>query len=423
MPGGCGLDGDVHNQPMPIDRMSAELAAHLTQLEDNGTAKGAESVVVAAHPPAGSSGPRFKLAGEGERAFIRMNSNSYLGMSLRPDIIAAEEEAAGRFGAGPGAVRFISGTCSPHVELEAKLAAFHGREAGMIFSAAYATIMGTITPLVTKETVIISDELNHNCIINAVRLSRPLDKAIYPHLDLASLEKQIESAKGRAKRVLVITDGIFSMRGDHAPVGEIMEIATRHDDAFEENVVVIVDDSHGVGAFGATGRGTEEYTDSPPVDILVGTLGKAFGINGGYVVGNRVLVRFLRESAPFYIYSNPITASEAGAALKALEILDSEEGRALLDKLRALTMRFETGLVDLGFEVISGEHPIVPLMVRDTDRTRALVKHLYDNGVLVTGLVFPVVPRGDEEIRCQVNADHTESDIDKVLRVLAEALE
>ncbi|MED5559036.1 MAG: aminotransferase class I/II-fold pyridoxal phosphate-dependent enzyme, partial [Acidobacteriota bacterium] len=169
---------------MPIDRMSAELAAHLTQLEDNGTAKGAESVVVAAHPPAGSSGPRFKLAGEGERAFIRMNSNSYLGMSLRPDIIAAEEEAAGRFGAGPGAVRFISGTCSPHVELEAKLAAFHGREAGMIFSAAYATIMGTITPLVTKETIIISDELNHNCIINAVRLSRPLDKAIYPHLDL-----------------------------------------------------------------------------------------------------------------------------------------------------------------------------------------------------------------------------------------------
>ncbi|MCS5702443.1 MAG: aminotransferase class I/II-fold pyridoxal phosphate-dependent enzyme, partial [Acidobacteria bacterium] len=270
---------------MPIDRMSAELAAHLTQLEDNGTAKGAESVVVAAHPPAGSSGPRFKLAGEGERAFIRMNSNSYLGMSLRPDIIAAEEEAAGRFGAGPGAVRFISGTCSPHVELEAKLAAFHGREAGMIFSAAYATIMGTITPLVTKETIIISDELNHNCIINAVRLSRPLDKAIYPHLDLASLEKQIEIAKGRAKRVLVITDGIFSMRGDHAPVGEIMEIATRHDDAFEENVVVIVDDSHGVGAFGTTGRGTEEYTDSPPVDILVGTLGKAFGINGGYVVG------------------------------------------------------------------------------------------------------------------------------------------
>ena len=403
--------------------MAVALAAHVAQLDEAGTAKGAESVIVAAHPPAGGSGPRFNLAGEGDRAFIRMNSNSYLGMSLRADIIAAEETAAARFGAGPGAVRFISGTCSPHVELEAKLAAFHGRGAGMIFSAAYATIMGTIMPLVSKETVVISDELNHNCIINAVRLSRPLDKGIYPHLDLAALDEQIEGAKGRAKRVLVITDGIFSMRGDHAPVDEIMEIAVRHDDAFEENVVVIVDDSHGVGAFGATGRGTEEYTGSTPVDILVGTLGKAFGINGGYVVGNEILVRFLRESAPFYIYSNPITAGEASAALKALEILDSDEGRALLDKLRALTARFETGLVDLGFEVIAGEHPIVPLMVRDTDRTRELVKYLYDHGVLATGLAFPVVPRGSEEIRFQVNADHTEGDIDSVLQVLAAALE
>ncbi len=403
--------------------MAVALAAHVAQLDEAGTAKGAESVIVAAHPPAGGSGPRFNLAGEGDRAFIRMNSNSYLGMSLRADIIAAEETAAARFGAGPGAVRFISGTCLPHVELEAKLAAFHGRGAGMIFSAAYATIMGTIMPLVSKETVVISDELNHNCIINAVRLSRPLDKGIYPHLDLAALDEQIEGAKGRAKRVLVITDGIFSMRGDHAPVDEIMEIAVRHDDAFEENVVVIVDDSHGVGAFGATGRGTEEYTGSTPVDILVGTLGKAFGINGGYVVGNEILVRFLRESAPFYIYSNPITAGEASAALKALEILDSDEGRALLDKLRALTARFETGLVDLGFEVIAGEHPIVPLMVRDTDRTRELVKHLYDHGVLATGLAFPVVPRGSEEIRFQVNADHTEGDIDSVLQVLAAALE
>ena len=186
---------------------------------------------------------------------------------------------------------------------------------------------------------------------------------------------------------------------------------------------MVVDDSHGVGAFGATGRGTEEYTGSPPADVLVATLGKALGVNGGYVVGSETLVRFLRESAPFYIYSNPITASEASAAGKALDILDSEEGRGLLDKLRQLTGRFEHGLVDLGFEVIPGEHPIVPLMVRDTDRTRALVKHLYDNGVLATGLAFPVVPRGDEEIRFQVNADHTASDIDAVLEVLLRAPE
>jgi len=406
---------------MPIDRMTAVLAAHVAQLEENGTAKGAEKVVSAAHPPAGDRGPRFNLTGEGDREFIRMNSNSYLGMSMRPDIIAAEEAGAASFGAGPGAVRFISGTYSAHVELESKLAEFHGREAGMIFSAAYATVMGTIAPLATKETVLISDELNHNCIINAVRLTRPLDKGIYPHLDLAVLEEQIEAAKGRAKRVLVITDGIFSMRGDHAPVDEIMAIAARHDEAFEENVVVVVDDSHGVGAFGATGRGVEEYTGSPPVDILVGTLGKAFGVNGGYVVGNETLIRFLRESAPMYIYSNPITASEACAARKSVEILDSEEGRGLLDELRALTARFESGLGELGLETIPGEHPVVPLMVRDTDRTRAIVKHLYDNGVLATGLAFPVVPRGDEEIRFQVNADHTEADIDAVLEILSRA--
>ena len=156
-------------------------------------------VLAAVFPPNGARGPRVALEGEGDREFIRMNSNSYLGMSMRGDVIAAEEEGAARFGAGPGAVRFISGTYEPHVALERKLAEFHGREAGMIFSAAYATIMGTIVPLVTKETVLISDELNHNCIINAVRLSRPLGKGIYPHLDLATLDRQLADGKARSR--------------------------------------------------------------------------------------------------------------------------------------------------------------------------------------------------------------------------------
>ncbi len=406
---------------MPSDRLTAALQAHVAQLEENGTAKGAETVVTQATAPEGERGPRFKLAGHGDQEFIRMNSNSYLGLSMRPDMIAAEEEAAAAFGVGPGAVRFISGTYSPHIDLERKLAEFHSREAGMIFSAAYATVMGIISPLVTNETLVISDELNHSCIINAVRLSRPLDKAIYPHLDMAALEKTIEEAQGRAKRVLVITDGIFSMRGDHAPLDEIMEIAGKHDFAFPENVVVVADDSHGVGAFGETGRGVEEFTGSPPVDILVATLGKALGVNGGYVVGNESMIRFFRETAPFYIYSNPITSSEALAAIRAVEILDSSEGRQLLDKLRALTVRFEKGLVDMGRETLPGAHPVVPLMVRDTELTHAIVKHLHDNGVLATGLAFPVVPRGDEEIRFQVNADHTEGDIDRVLEIMSSA--
>ena len=403
---------------MPIDRVTAALEAHVAELERNGTAKGAETVVAAVYPPHADRGPRFNLVGEGDREFIRMNSNSYLGMSLRPQVVEAEESGTAAFGVGPGAVRFISGTYAAHVELEERLAAFHGREGAVVFSAAYATVMGTVSSMVTAETAIISDALNHSCIINATRLSRPVDKAIYAHLDMTALERAIEEVKGRAKRVLVITDGIFSMRGDHAPLDEIMEIATRHDGDFAENVVVVVDDSHGVGAFGKTGRGTEEHTGSPPVDVLIATLGKALGVNGGYVVGSSPMTRFLREAAPFYIYSNPITPGEAMAASAALAILDSVAGAGLLERLRSLTARFENGLAGLGFEIIRSEHPVVPLMVRETDRTRALVKHLYDNGVLATGLAFPVVPRGDEEIRFQVNADHTERDIDEVLEVL-----
>ena len=403
---------------MPLDRITAVLRDHVANLEELGTAKGAEKVVTRVLPPTPDRGPRFMLRGEGEKEFLRMNSNSYLGLSLRPEIMKAEEEGTTRYGAGPGAVRFISGTYDIHVELERALAAFHGREEAMIFSSAYATIMGTISPLITGETAIISDALNHNCIINAIRLSRPQEKVVYPHLDMGALEQSLVEFKGKVKRAVVITDGIFSMRGDHAPMHEIMALARKHDADYPENVVVVMDDSHGVGAFGETGRGTEEHTSAPPIDILVGTLGKAFGVNGGYVTSNTSVIRFLRESAPFYIYSNPITPGEAKAALASLRLLDGPEGKRLLVHLRAMTERFEKGLGKLGMETIPGAHPVVPLMVRDTGRTRALVKHLYSNGVLATGLAYPVVPKGDEEIRFQINADHTEGDVDRVLEVL-----
>jgi glycine C-acetyltransferase len=403
---------------MPADRLTTALQEHVAGLEAAGTAKGAEKVVVGVKRAEGDRGPRFLLRGEGDKEFMRMNSNSYLGMGLRPEVIAAEEKATAEFGAGPGAVRFISGSYDAHLTLESELAAFHGREAGMIFSSAYAAILSTITPLVTPETVLISDELNHNCIINAMRLARPAGKAIYAHNDMDRLDAALREWKGKAKRALVVTDGIFSMRGDHAPLDEVMELCARHDDGYEENAVCIVDDSHGVGAFGRTGRGTEEFTGAPPVDVLVGTLGKAFGVNGGYVVANQATTRFLRESSQMYIYSNPITVGEAAAALASLRIVASPEGEALLDRLRALTKRFEDGLGRVGIETIPGEHPVVPLMVRDTAKTHDLVRNLYENGVLVTGLAYPVVPEGDEEIRAQVNADHTEADIDRVLEIL-----
>jgi glycine C-acetyltransferase len=403
---------------MPCDRLEEVLGLELGELREKGTLKGAESVVTDVIPPDGERGPRFRLAGDTERSYLRMNSNSYLGLSLRQELIEAEEEAARRFGTGPGAVRFISGTYQLHVDLEARLAEFHDRRAGMVFSSAYATTMGVLPALITPDTAVISDALNHNCIINAMRLARPGAKYVYDHLDLSDLDEKLEAAAGSQRRALVVTDGIFSMRGDWAPLPEIIELARSYDSRFEENVVVVVDDSHGVGAFGKTGRGTEEFTGSDRADVLVATLGKAFGVNGGYVVGGDSLIEYLREKSAFYIYSNPITPAEASASLRALDLVDSPQGLELLEHLRAMTARFEQGLLDLGFETIPGEHPVVPLMVRDTARTSALVGHLKRQGVLATGLNFPVVPKGDEEIRFQVSADHTPYDIDFTLGVL-----
>jgi len=402
---------------MPIEKLLNVLSIEIKELEESGRAKGEEKIITKVKKAEREKGPRYFLEGFGDKEFIKMNSNSYLGMSLREELIKAEEETARDYGVGPGAVRFISGTYKHHRELERKLAEFHGREDCIIFSSAYSTVMGILTPLITGDSIVISDELNHNCIINAIRLARPKEKLIYKHLDMIELENQIKYSRGNAKRLIIVTDGIFSMRGDYAPLDVIMRLANEYDKDFEENILVVVDDSHGVGAFGNTGRGTEEYTGAK-VDILIGTLGKAFGVNGGYLVGSKTLIRYLREKAPFYVYSNPITPSEAAAALKAVEILDSEEGRKLMEKLRALTKRFEKGLKELGFEIIESDHPIVPLMVRDTKKTAALVRYLQENGVLVTGLSYPVVPKGDEEIRFQISCDHTEYDIDYVLEVL-----
>ena len=405
---------------MPQDRLLDVLTKEVEELERQGTAKGREAVVRDVLPPTPERGARVLLDGHGDREFLRLNSNAYLGLSFHPDVVTAEEEGSRAYGAGPGAVRFISGSYGPHRRLEERLAAFHGREDAQIFSSAYATVLGTLASLVTRETVVLSDELNHNCIINGVRMARPAHRAVYPHLDLEALDRELEAGAEKGRRAVVVTDGIFSMRGDHAPLDEIMELAARHDARYPENVLVVVDDSHGIGAFGATGRGVEEYVDAPPVDVLIGTLGKAFGVNGGYVTGAAPLVRYLREHAPTYVYSNPITPGEAEACRAALNVADSAEGRERLEKLRHLTRTFEEGLTARGFETIPGEHPVVPVMVRDTDRTRELVRRLFDADVLATGLAYPVVPRGDESIRVQINADHTESDLEHALNALAD---
>ena len=405
---------------MSIKKLEKPLQESLQNLKEEGRLKGREFIITEIKKAEGDRGPRYFLKGMGEKPFIRMNSNSYLGLSLREDMISTGEEAARQFGTGPGAVRFISGTFQVHRELEQRLAKFHLRDDAIIFNSAYTTVLGVLSPLISADTIIISDELNHNCIINAIRLSRPADKTIYKHLNMQELEEQLKNSIGRAKRILIITDGIFSMRGDYAPLDEISLLSRKYEQHFAEGIILIVDDSHGVGCFGATGRGTEEYTQTDGVDILIGTLGKAFGVNGGYATSSQTVITYLRENAPMYIYSNPITPAEAREAYQALKIMESEEGKGILKHLAEVTKSFEKGLKELGYEIIESDHPIVPLMVRDTRKTKELVDYLIENGVLATGLNFPVVPRGDEEIRFQINASHTLYDIDTVLEVLRE---
>ena len=402
---------------MSITKLNKILTNSVADLKAKGSAKGAEMVITGMKPATGEKSVRYFVEGYGDKEFVKMNSNSYLGLSLHPEVMKAEEEATREFGVGPGAVRFISGTYKHHIELEKKLAKFHGKESGMLFSSAYVTSLGVLMPLATDETVYISDELNHNCIIQAMRLSRPLGKAVYKHNDMADLEAKIKEWAGKAKRALVVTDGIFSMRGDNAPLKEFAELCEKYDNQFEEGLISIIDDSHGVGGFGPTGRGTEEYC-SANVNVIIGTLGKGFGVNGGYVVTSKAITEYLRQTAPMYIYSNPITVGEAAAALKSLEIVDSPEGLKLLKHLREMTKRFEAGLHANGYETIAGDHPVVPLMVRDTPKTADIVKFLTEHGVLATGLNFPVVPKGAEEIRFQINGNHTVADIDYVIDVL-----
>ncbi len=402
---------------MSLGRLESLLARQLDELAGKGTLKGDERVITGVKPAGNGLGPRYFLEGCGDRAFLRLNSNSYLGLALDSRVIQAAGRAAERFGAGPGAVRFISGTYEPHVVLERKLAAFHGRDAALVLSAAYAAVMGILPQFIGDNTLVASDALNHNCIINAVRLARPAFKALYPHVDLTALERQLEAHKGLATRAVVVTDGVFSMRGDHAPLDRLATICERHEHDYPEGILTVVDDSHGVGAFGATGRGTEEFTRAG-ADVLIGTLGKAFGVNGGYVVSSRNVIGYLRETVPFYIYSNPITPAEAAAAIASLEILASAEGEGRLAHLRRLSARLRAGLAALGLETINGEHPIVPILIRDSRKTTELVRHCFGRNILVTGLKYPVVPKGEEEIRLQVTADQTEQDIDDVLDAL-----
>ena len=404
-----------------LDKLTPVLDVKLKLLEKEGRLKGKEKVIVDIAPPRDEFGRKILMSDE--RTLLNFASNSYLGISNDPRLIKAAHEADLKFGVGPGAVRFISGTQEPHIKLEKKLAEFYRKEAAMIFSSAYAANCGIIAPLVDKDTFIISDELNHNSIIMAIRFAGiPRDrKKIYGHLSMDELRERIDESIGNGKRLIIVTDGVFSMRGDYAPLHDIAHLAEEYDAKFQEGIITVVDDSHGIGAYGKTGRGTPEVSQEDRIDIITATLGKALGVDGGFIVSNEKVIEYLRETSPLYVYSNPISSGVASAALKALEILDSHEGLKLLERLRENTEYFRRGISQIGFKTIEGIHPIIPILIGDPIKAKQMVSDLYQRGIYVVALTYPVVPKGQDTIRVQIQASHTNHDLDYAMKSFQEA--
>ncbi|WP_022663912.1 aminotransferase class I/II-fold pyridoxal phosphate-dependent enzyme [Desulfospira joergensenii] len=403
---------------MSTDKLDQTLARELEVFNREGRAKPVERVIEKYIPPKPPFGPRYLIADQANE-FIRLNSNSYLSLSHHPEVIEAADAASRKFGVGPGAVRFIDGTFIHHHRLESRIARFVDKPAAKIFNSAYTSNCGLALALSNKKTHWIGDQLNHNSIIRAMRISNipRQNKGIFKHNDMADLRRCLEEVGPEIERVIVIFDGIFSMRGDFAPIKEIKAVCSEYDSRFKDGVITVTDDSHGIGAYGRSGRGTPEFCGAVP-DIIVGTFGKAFGVNGGFIAGSPDLIEAVRQKADTYIYTNPLSVADCAAAIKAIDICDSQEGLSILESLETGITQFRKGLERLGKESIPGPHPVIPLMVRNTEKTHHIVDYLFDNGVLAVGLAFPVVPRGDETIRFQINACHTPADIDYVLKLL-----
>lgn len=406
---------------MAIERLNKTLLAELKNLKDEGRSKAPERIIQEVISPKGENGFRYRLRGfDGE--YMRMNSNSYLGLSNDQRLIEASDIACKEMGVGPGAVRFIDGTFSYHADLEARIAAFSGKPAARIFNSAYTSNLGLALTLTSRNTYWIGDQLNHNSIIRALRISA-VDrdhKDIYIHNSMEDLKRRMEIIPNWITRVIIIFDGIFSMRGDYTPLNEVAKIAQEYNERYPDGVITVVDDSHGVGAYGETGRGTPEFTGAN-ADIIVGTFGKAFGCNGGYIAGSNELVSAISQMCDTYIYTNPLSCGDCAAAMKAIDVVDSPEGIGLLEKLKNNTERFRNGIKKIGLETIDGVHPIVPILVRNTNKVHQMVQKLFDYKILVVGLTYPVVPNGDETIRVQISAAHTEADIDYAIECFAAA--
>jgi len=339
-------------------------------------------------------------------------SNNYLGLANHPKIVEAAKEATKKYGVGPAAVRSIAGTTDLHVQLEQRLAKFKGAEDVITFQSGFTANLGTISALVGKEDVIFSDRLNHASIIDGCRLSGAKIVA-YEHNDPGALEDAIKEHASSHRRALTVTDGVFSMDGDIAPLPALYEVAKKYD------ILFMVDDAHGEGVLGKGGRGIVDHFDlHGRVDIEVGTMSKAFGVVGGMVAGDKKIIEWLRQRGRPFLFSSAVTAPDAAACLAAVDLL--EESTELVDKLWDNAKYFKAEMKKLGFDTGVSETPITPVMLGEAPLAQQFSRELFEEGVFAMSIGFPTVAKGKARIRVMISASHNRDDLGQGLEAFAE---
>ena len=338
-------------------------------------------------------------------------SNNYLGLANHPRLVSAAQEAIKKYGVGPAAVRTIAGTMDLHLQLEKRMADFKKVEAAINFQSGFVANLGTIQALVNKDDVIFSDELNHASIIDGCRLSGARIVR-FSHCDADNLEKVIQENEGGYRRALIITDGVFSMDGDIAPLDKLWAVANAHD------ILLMVDDAHGEGVLGKGGRGiVDHFNLHGKVDIEIGTFSKAFGVVGGIVAGNGIIVDWLRQTGRPFLFSSAVTPADAAACLAAVELLESST--ELVDRLWENTRFFKAEMKNLGFDIGQSITPITPVMLGDAFLAQQFSQELFTSGVFATPIWFPTVPKGKARIRVMISAAHSREDLDQGLAAFA----
>jgi len=383
---------------------AARLEAELEQFKRDGVYKRLNYLE-------GPQAARARMQGHGE--VVILSSNNYLGLCNEPDVVAAGKRALDQFGAGTGSVRFICGTFTIHHELEQALARFVGCESSLTYVSCWNANEGLVATLLGEQDIVISDQLNHASIIDAIRLAKTITKcqtAVYRHSDMADLEDKLRAAQTTNARLkLIFTDGVFSMEGDIAKLPDILTLARKYD------AVLAVDDSHATGVLGRSGRGTaEHYGIVGQVDIITSTLGKALGgAAGGFTAGPAALADYLTQRSRPQLFSNALPPTVAGSALAAVQHVQRHP--ELVTRLHEHARYFRERLIALGFKPLPGETPIVPVILGETSKAIQMSELLFDEGVFVTGFGYPVVPQGHARIRCQLSAGHTRDELDFAL--------